>query len=451
MTKESIEIGRLYDDLVSNGCEIHYKKDYEVIIPKGIKIKTLGNKYVNIVALSRHKTPKHLIKVAVKTNGHGDYDITVTTDHVCMVYNRDHFFENVDAKNLEVGDYVQVYDEGYDKEIIGVISNIEDIGITNEYVYDCEVDGGEHIFYANSVLIHNSQFLSIKNITNEMEKKYNLPHKLIDWSKEDKLKLWEYMSEFVDNTLNKFVRELAVKWCHTEHPEVITYDLEYIGETGLYESKKHYGVRLILKEGPKVVDKIKYSGIELKKASVPVKIKEYLGEIYKNTLTNDWKENDFKNYLKKIYPEFEKLTIDDISFWKGYTTFRESDGFLHMKKMYNSETGRSIGDTSISTAVTYYNQLIDHLKIGDKYDKILLGDKVRFCYVNPSNRFGIKYIAFKDGQYPDEFKDIFEVDYPLMWEKLIDNPLKNFLNATRFNEHGKFNPNNANVMEIDDL
>lgn len=451
MTKETIAIGKLYDDLLKEGYQIQYKKDYELIIPKDIKIQTLGNRYVKLVALSRHKTPKHLINVSVKTDGHGDYDVTVTTDHVCMVYNRDHFFDNVNAKNLEVGDYVQIYDEKNDKELIGTISDIKDLGSTDEYVYDCEVDDDIHAFYCNDILIHNSQFVNIQCVTDDFKRQYNLKSKINDWSDEEKLNLWKYMDDFVENDVNIFVQKLVRDWYHTERPEVLRYSLEYIADTELMESKKHYGCHKILSEGPEVVDKIKYSGIELKKASVPVKIKEYLGEIYKNTLTNDWKENDFKNYLKKIYPEFEKLTIDDISFWKGYTTFRESDGFLHMKKMYNSETGRSIGDTSISTAVTYYNQLIDHLKIGDKYDKILLGDKVRFCYVNPSNRFGIKYIAFKDGQYPDEFKDIFEVDYPLMWEKLIDNPLKNFLNATRFNEHGKFNPNNANVMEIDDL
>ena len=27
------------------------------------------------------------------------YEITVTTDHVCMIYNEDHFFENKSAKD----------------------------------------------------------------------------------------------------------------------------------------------------------------------------------------------------------------------------------------------------------------------------------------------------------------------------------------------------------------
>ena len=82
--------------------------------------------------------------------------VVVTTDHVCMVYNRDHFFENTNAKNLKVGQCVSVYDEVKDKEVIGTISHIEDLGETNEYVYDCEVDDKMHSFYANDILIHNS-------------------------------------------------------------------------------------------------------------------------------------------------------------------------------------------------------------------------------------------------------------------------------------------------------
>lgn len=451
MTKETIAIGKLFENLLNEGYEIQYKKDYELIIPEGIKIQTLGNKYVGLVALSRHKTPKHLFKFSIHTKSSGDYDVTVTTDHVCMVYNDYNFFENTAAKDISIGDYVSVYDEAKNEEVKGTITKTEDLGTTDEYVYDCEVDDDIHAFYCNDILIHNSQFVNIQCVTDDFKKKYNLKEKIASWTDEEKLNLWKYMDEFVENDVNKFVQDLIQNWYHTEKPKVLRYSLEYIGDTEIMESKKHYAVHKILSEGPEVVDKIKYSGIELKKASVPVKIKEYLGEIYKNTLTNDWKENDFKDYLKEIFTEFETLDINDISFWKGYTTFRESDGFLHMKKMFNEETGKSVGDTAISTAATYYNQLIKHLNIASKYDTILLGDKVRFCYIKPDNKFGIKYIAFKDGQYPDEFRDIFEVDYVSMWDKLINNPLKNFLIATKFNEHGNFNPSNCNIMNVDDL
>ena len=438
MTEQTIEIGRLFDELLCSGLELKRRNGYEYTEPKGIEILTNGNRYVRMVSISRHKTSKHLVRISVKTNGSGGYDVTVTTDHVCMVMNRDHFFDNVNAKNLEIGDYVQVYDAGYDKEVLGTISNIEDLGPTDDYVYDCEVDDDSHTFYSNDVLIHNSQFVNIKCVTDDFKRKYNLSEKIASWSDEDKLKLWKHMNDFVENDVNEFVHRLITDWYHTEKPEVLRYSLEYIADTELMESKKHYACHKILSEGPEVVDKIKYSGIELKKATVPVKIKEYLGTIYKSTLTKDWKENDYRKYLTEIYPLFEKLDINDIAIWKGYNTGRESVGFLQMAK----------GATGISKSVTYFNQLIEKLGLTDKYETITLGEKVRFCYVKPENRYGINCIAFKDGQYPDEFRDIFEVDYETMWEKLIESPLKNFLVATRWRA---FSPQNASIMDIDDL
>ncbi len=440
MDIETIAIGKLYDNLLKEGYEIQYKKDYELIIPKNIKIHTIGNKYVNLVALSRHKTSKHLIKITCKDSDNNKHDVTVTTDHVCMVYNEYNFFENKSAKEIQIGDIVSVYDEQNDKEIKGTITNIEDLGITEEYVYDCEVDDENHSFYCNDILIHNSQFVNVACVTNDFKKKYNLKNKIADWSDEEKLKFWNYLDDFVENEVNPFVQGIIKEWYHTERPEVLRYSLEYVGDTEVMESKKHYAVHKVLSEGPQIVDKIKYSGIELKKASIPKKIKEYLGEIYNSALTKDWNDIDFKNYILKIYPEFEKLDINDIAIWKGYNTSRQATGFLKMEK----------GTTGIAKAATFYNQLISKqgLNIASKYDSIRIGDKVRVCYIKPTNKYNIDVIAFNDGQYPDEFKEIFQVDYEKMFDKLIKSPLKNFLIACKWK---MCDPNNCNIMDIDDL
>uniref|UniRef100_UPI0024AA0392 PolB16 intein n=1 Tax=metagenome TaxID=256318 RepID=UPI0024AA0392 len=171
MQEAKIDIKSLYDSLAKK-YDVQHKNSYEVIYPKGYEIKVLGNKYVKLVAMSRHKTQKHLVKIVVKSEKTIDSldpirqksllkkqdEVVVTTDHICMVYNDDHFFENVNAKNLKVGNYVSVYDEASDKEVIGEIASIEDLGMTDDYVYDCEVDDDSHAFYASNILVHASQF-----------------------------------------------------------------------------------------------------------------------------------------------------------------------------------------------------------------------------------------------------------------------------------------------------
>ena len=452
MEELKVNIGNLFDEL-SKKYEIKQQNSYEVIYPENYEIKTLGNKYVKLVAVSRHKTQKHLIKIIVKVEKYLDFhdmaqgpalvrryeDITVTTDHICMKYDKDHFFENVDAKSLRMNDYVSIYDESEDKELVGVIIGIEDLGVTDDWVYDCEVDDESHAFYGNNIAVHNSQFVNIQCVTDDFKRKYGLCDDLSKWDDENKLKLWDWVNNFVENEVNPYVQnELVGKTYRTEHPEVLRYSLEYIGATGIYEAKKHYAVHKILSEGPEIVDKVKFSGIELKKASTPVAVKDILRDIYLGVLKENWDEHEFIEYVNESYEKFKKLSVDDIAMWKGYNTAREASGFLQME----------IGATGISKACTYYNQLLGHLKIGKKYDSIMLGQKVRFLYVIPSNEYGIECIAFHDGQWPKEFDKIFKADYDVMFDKLVLSPLKNFLEATKFR---KVDPRKQVVFDIFDL
>ena len=282
----------------------------------------------------------------------------------------------------------------------------------------------------------DSQFVNIQCVTDDFKKKYGYVEDISKWSDEEKLALWKWVEDFVEHEVNPFVQnDLIGKTYGTEHPEVLRYSLEYIGSTGIYERKKHYAVRKILSEGPEIVDKVKFSGIELKKASTPVVVKDFLKDIYLGVLKHDWKEHDFIDYINDAYGRFKQLTISDIAMWKGYNTAREAVGFLEME----------LGATGISKACTYYNQMLKHLKIGKKYDSIVLGQKIRFAYVLPSNEYGIECIAFHDGQWPKEFDGIFKVDYDVMFEKMIMSPLKGFLEATKFK---KIDPRKQVVFDI---
>ena len=92
------------------------------------------------------------------------------------------------------------------------------------------------------------------------------------------------------------------------------------------------------------------------------------------------------------------------------------------------------GSTAVASASTYYNQIIEKLGLGKKYDQILLGQKVRFCYIKPTNEYRIPYIAFPDGQWPKEFNGLFEIDYETMFDKLVIGSLKGFFDATKFSK-----------------
>ena len=341
------EIGALFDKLVADGRKVVKDGKYELVDAKGIEVLSYGGKtdngrYAPIKYVSRHKTSKNLVEITVTVGSDAidngglvscqkkrlEKKVVVTTDHICMKYDRDRIFQNVDAKNLASGDYVSIYDSGYGMEIYGIVSAIKDLGPTCEYVYDLEVDD-THCFYANDVLIHNSIFLNLEPVTSWMRKQNGLPDAITDWKKKDKRALWDEVFQFVEKDVNGFVRGLAHDFCHTSRQDILTYELEYMGDVGVYEKKKMYSIHKLVEEGD-FVDKIKYSGIQLKKGTLPKFVKQYLQEIYEGVILKGWSDQDYINYINSLYDKFSRFSIEDISFFKGYNTEREAVGFLQM-------------------------------------------------------------------------------------------------------------------------
>ena len=445
------EIGALYDRLVAEGRKVVNDGKYELVDAKGIEVLSYGGKtdngrYAPIKYVSRHKTSKNLVEItvtvgsdAVDNGGCAGYlkkrlekKVVVTTDHICMKYDRDRIFQNVDAKNLAPGDYVSIYDSGCGIETYGIVSAIKDLGSTCEYVYDLEVND-THCFYANDVLIHNSIFLNLEPVTAWMRKQNGLPDAIKDWKKKDKKALWDEVFQFVEKDVNGFVRGLAHDFCHTSRQDILTYELEYMGDVGVYEKKKMYSIHKLVEEGD-FVDKIKYSGIQLKKGTLPKFVKQYLQEIYEGVILKGWSDQDYINYINSLYDKFSRFSIEDISFFKGYNTEREAVGFLQMAQTINPVTGKTVGTTGIAKACCYFNQIIQKLGLGKKYEQIRIGDKVRMCYIDENNPYRINVIAFIDGQWPVEFNDIFKPDYKTMFEKTVLDALKAFRQACKFSE-----------------
>lgn len=359
-----------------------------------------------------------------------------------MVYNKDHFFENVDAKSLKVGDYVSVcagesISGDSCREHVGVVVEIEDFGQTDDYVYDCEVDDSMHAFYANDVLIHNSQFIDLQCVTDTVKSKYGLKGYFGQWPKKYIREVWNIVSKFVNEEVNTYVRNLVHDYCHTDEQNVLTYELEYMASQGVYESKKHYFTHKVIEEGDDVC-KDKVVGIELKKNVLSKEMKKYLTEIYDGVINKYWTEKQFDDYITDLYDRFTKFSINDIAFWKGYSTEREADGFLSMQ----------LGSTGIATSCVFYNQIIEKMGLGKKYDQIRVGNKVRHLYVDPSNKYGIDQIAYLPDQWPKEFNDIFKPDYHTMFNKIILDPLKKFRIAAKFED---IDPSKQVVADVFDL
>ena len=269
----------------------------------------------------------------------------------------------------------------------------------------------------------DSIFCNLKCISDEMIKKYGLGSKVREWPKKYRKELWDTMSNLVETRINPYVRNLVHDYCKSNKHELLTYELEYMSSDAIYESKKHYLAHLIFNEGD-YVDYDKCTGIELKKTVVPKEMKKFLAEIYDGVVNKYWTESEYQNYICDLYDRFSKFSVDEIAFWRGYNSERDAIGFLQM----------AVGTTGTAKAVTYYNQIIDKMGLGKKYETIEVGNKIRQVCVKPSNRYGIDTLAYKPGQWPKEFNEVFEVDYKTMFKKIIRDPLKRFREACHFED-----------------
>ena len=267
----------------------------------------------------------------------------------------------------------------------------------------------------------DSIFINLKCVSDEMRRRYNLGPNVREWPKKHRKALWNYVSMLTEKEINPYVRNLVHNYCGTSKQDILTYELEYMSSDAIYESKKHYFAHLIFKEGD-FVDENKVTGIELKKTIHAKEMKDIMAKIYDGVVNKFWSEEQYKQFIYDQYDNFTKYNVDEIAFWKGYNVERQSTGFLQM----------GVGTTGTAKAVTYYNQLINALGISKKYETIEVGNRVRLIYLQPDNIYGIDVIAYKPGQWPKEFSNLFKIDYIKMFNKIIIEPLKRFREATHF-------------------
>jgi intein/homing endonuclease len=98
----------------------------------------------------RHKTEKRLFHIITQN----DKNITVTEDH-SLIIDRDGFLEEVKPSDIKETDIIITLDDHGDVEYTNILS-ATDMGILHDYVYDISIADGDHMFFGNDILVHNT-------------------------------------------------------------------------------------------------------------------------------------------------------------------------------------------------------------------------------------------------------------------------------------------------------
>lgn len=221
--------------------------------------------------------------------------------------------------------------------------------------------------------------------------------------------------EKIESHLNTEITSWAIKALRTQDSRFV-FKRECIADVGVFLQKKRYVMHILDDEGIKV-DKFKYTGVEVVRTTMPNAIKPYAKKIIETMLIHKSlsKTNDI---LSETYDTFKTLLPEDIAFVMGVKGY---DKYAPKCRDLNIVKGMPIH----VKAAYLHNYINRKLEIENKYEDITSGDKTRYLYVQTPNKYGIEVIGFKNN-FPDEYRDIFKVDYELMFEKILFNSIERF-------------------------
>tara|TARA_E500000305_G_C4001395_1_gene227560 strand:- start:234 stop:1514 length:1281 start_codon:yes stop_codon:yes gene_type:complete len=197
---------------------------------------------------------------------------------------------------------------------------------------------------------------------------------------------------------------------------------EAIADRAIWTAKKRYILNVHDNEGVRYKKpKLKIMGIEAIKSSTPEPCRDALKALFNVIIQKDERETQkaiesFKNHFKTLDPH-------EIAFPRGVTKVRE---FKDHSQIYKKGTPMHV------RAALLYNNRIDNLSLGKKYQHIKNGDKIKFIYLRKANPMRENVIGFID-YLPEEFKLHQYIDHDMQFQKTFLDPIEPVLQAVGWN------------------
>jgi DNA polymerase elongation subunit (family B) len=227
------------------------------------------------------------------------------------------------------------------------------------------------------------------------------------------------------NELQQVINNGIAEWSKTTLNSLdprFYFKREAICPSAIYQAKKHYLLHIKDKgeDKPLHCDYIKYVGIEVVKSTMSDPVKKLIKRVIENIVYKKDKHLATEEY-KQVYEEFKTLSLADLSFRSSINNYgkylQKSSGFIAGKRT----------PVHVKAAI-HYNLLLKEFKIDTTYDTIDSGQKIKWLYVEPSNKYNISCIGFINN-YPTEFANIIKPDYEMMFEKLITPAISRFFDC----------------------
>jgi len=216
----------------------------------------------------------------------------------------------------------------------------------------------------------------------------------VNISDEDKMsKAILNIADEVQLYLNNSYDYFAKKFCNLDKHR---FDIkqEVIAKSGLFVTKKRYGLKIINDNGKKV-NKLMVKGLDTVRSSFPTAMRDMLSKLLEDILMDVPKEQldkfvlNFKNSMKLM--DFDKIA--NPTGVKKVTKYKVKGGAIF--KAYK------LGTPIHVKSALFYNDMLKHLKISRRYTPIYNGEKIKWVYLK-NNPLGLDTIGYKGHEDPPE-------------------------------------------------
>ena len=201
------------------------------------------------------------------------------------------------------------------------------------------------------------------------------------------------IADEVQSYLNNSYDYFGKKFCNLDKHR---FDIkqEVIAKSGLFVTKKRYGLKIINDNGKKV-NKLMVKGLDTVRSSFPIAMREMLSKLLEDILMDVPKEQldkfilNFKNSMKLM--DFDKIAIPTSV--KNITKYSVKDGVVF--KSYK------LGTPVHVKSALFYNDMLKHMNISKRYTQIFNGEKIKWVYLK-NNPYGLETISYKGHEDPPE-------------------------------------------------
>lgn len=238
----------------------------------------------------------------------------------------------------------------------------------------------------------------------------------------------EKTTEDIVSFLDKICQMEFEKYIESSYKELAEYVNAYeqkmfmkretIADRGIWTAKKRYILNAWDVEGVRYSEpKLKIMGIEAVKSSTPAPCRSMIKDALKIMMSGT--EDDVINFIEKSRAQFKKLPPSEIAFPR---TVSDVDKYKSNLSIYAK------GCPIHARGALLYNHHIKNKKLGEKYNVINNGEKIKFILLKKPNPIHENVISFIN-DFPVELGLLPYVDYDTQFDKAFLEPLRTILDS----------------------